>query len=1788
MRWCVWLIPLVAMPGSFDASAAPVAGDPAQALRVEWHTEDVWVLRYEAAAFPVTVLSVDSLPYLLFSGNDGIDRTGAPQLPSLPVTLGIPVGAMVEASIAEPRYESAMGQHVAPVPTYELNDDREAVASYIPNATVYSQNRLYPEREIIVGEPYTLRNQYLCTIRLFPLRFNTATGELRRLVSGTLTLRIRSRSGTLPDLTSPARPDMHFEPVYRSLLLNYEQAKQWRIPNADASPPDSSGDWFTTGKDYLRIPIGRDGWHTLSPADIAAAGLTLPDPAYAQMFFRGTEIPLLTGPDSSIGFFARRHYGDSTYFDFYSDTSAYWLTRGTDPGKRYMDVPSVGTGQTVKIRSSTETMHAEKNTDYYEGTGEAEITQNGGVPGEGWVWDYFYPNTVSSYEFFLDSLDEGAGSSGALRVRLFSTTLNYAAIDHHAKFWINDISVGDLMFEGRTEGLFTAGLPAGLLRSGANSLRIQSVPTPSTPNQFYLDWFEVDYRKILRAVDNVLVFRIPAGQGRVRFTVSGFTELPVTVLDLTTGRHLTNGIATGDSATGFSVTVDDTAAFGERTYCAFSRSGELAVPTVTRKQFTDIRLSADGADYVIITHRNFRPAAEQLASHRQVAHGVRTAVIDVQDIYDEFNYGTLSAVPIKSFLQYAMKNWPSPSPAYLLFMGDASWDLHRYLPTTTKQNFVPAYGVPAGDNWFVSFDSVNTFLPSMFVGRIPASDPVQAQRTVNKIIAYENVPPDDWLKKFLFITGGGESEQPSFKSLSDALINGFVVPPPVGGSPLRVFKSSPGVIDGENKQLLRDLVKSGLLFMNFLGHSGGAVWDVSIGDPNELENTNGWLPFVTSVSCNVGAFAEPSRSVLSEEFLMADNRGACGVWASSSLGYANLGTELVRHFLEAVAVDSLRELGLLTTLARLRLWQVSPGSSQRIAMVNLNPLLGDPLMTLALPLKPDLVVRPTDIGVRSVIPTPRDSVLVLEARIRNWGLVPSDSVEISLRDMYQGENIPLGGTVKLPPTAYHDSLTFPWDASYQIGKHTVRVTLNESGRIDEVSTLNNTASSDIYVFANTLAAVKPLKDMVVPPGRQTLTVTSPIGRDSAGFRYFFQIDTVETFDSPAFDSSGAIVPGIVSGEWSTASLNHDRVYFWRARTQEGDLVGNWVTSSFVVSSSRFGEPVARIMQKYRRQFATSSLVQAVATDSGVTIAPSTPVTIVARSLGYRADANQEYYSIIRVNQQTITGYWWAVGSSFMAIRLNDFSGEYLFRSFDVAGQAAQADSMTNFIRATPAGNYLAFSVVFDGRTNVSESLSVALESLGSTRIRSIQPGQSWAFIGRKGNPAEALEAVSGDSAVVVRQIPNYYRFGSGSMISAPISIPSTWHRLRWESSGASPTGVQFAVLGMRTNGMIDTLGVLPQHQNDVDLGFLNTLTADSTYADVRFSARLSSTDPLVTPLLREWSVGLSPSGDLAVSARSVGPPGTFSIRKGEPFDFPVTVSNIGYQAVDGARVTVSLYDRYNKARPIAFGTLDTIPAGGAQGVTFPLSTDDFPRHVTLEVSVSPEGAAKDLVAANNFAYYTFDVAGSMSASVEVFADGVRLMDGDFISSNPRLLVRLPRSDFVLQRRVELLINGKEGNNRVTRSANQHAAVGSEPGDLEFTPALSDGSHELQFRVIEASPYGGLDTLRTSYAVSVQHALQIIRPLNYPNPFRDDTYFTFILTGSQIPEELRITVYTVAGRRIRELIVPTGTFQLGFNKIHWDGRDDDGDEIANGYYFYKILVRGSGRTETAIEKLARIR
>jgi len=82
--------------------------------------------------------------------------------------------------------------------------------------------------------------------------------------------------------------------------------------------------------------------------------------------------------------------------------------------------------------------------------------------------------------------------------------------------------------------------------------------------------------------------------------------------------------------------------------------------------------------------------------------------------------------------------------------------------------------------------------------------------------------------------------------------------------------------------------------------------------------------------------------------------------------------------------------------------------------------------------------------------------------------------------------------------------------------------------------------------------------------------------------------------------------------------------------------------------------------------------------------------------------------------------------------------------------------------------------------------------------------------------------------------------------------------------------------------------------------------------------------------------------------------------------------------------------------------------------------------------------------------------------------------------------------------------------------------------------------------------------------------------NYPNPFNQSTMIGFTLAKSGF---VSLNIYDILGRKVKALV--SEDLSSGNNSVLWDGKNDSGNDVASGVYFYRIKVEdpasdGAGR------------
>ena len=325
---------------------------------------------------------------------------------------------------------------------------------------------------------------------------------------------------------------------------------------------------------------------------------------------------------------------------------------------------------------------------------------------------------------------------------------------------------------------------------------------------------------------------------------------------------------------------------GPRVLLAFT-SATMAAPASVRANHPSAwHTGGHAIDYVAITHASFAAATRSLTDLRQ-RQGLATALVDAEDVYDEFNFGEKTPDAIKDFLLYAHATWRR-APRFLLLVGDATIDPRDYAGFGDA-DFVPTKSVPmnsvaletASDEWFADFDENG--LPEMAVGRFPVRTPPQAVAVVAKTLAYDQEPAGPWAKQVTFVADRDDSTT-GFKAASARLETRL----PGGYSGHDLYRNLLGP-EAVRAQLF-SLVDQGQLLVNYMGHGSTQVWG---SDGDLLANgdiatswtaSGGRLPVVIAMNCLNGFFQGVyDEESLAEALIRAPAGGAVAVWASSSL-----------------------------------------------------------------------------------------------------------------------------------------------------------------------------------------------------------------------------------------------------------------------------------------------------------------------------------------------------------------------------------------------------------------------------------------------------------------------------------------------------------------------------------------------------------------------------------------------------------------------------------------------------------------------------------------------------------------------------------------------------------------------------------------------------------------------------------------------------------------------------------------------------------------------------------------
>ena len=317
-----------------------------------------------------------------------------------------------------------------------------------------------------------------------------------------------------------------------------------------------------------------------------------------------------------------------------------------------------------------------------------------------------------------------------------------------------------------------------------------------------------------------------------------------------------------------------------------------------------------------------------------------------------------------------------------------------------------------------------------------------------------------------------------------------------------------------------------------------------------------------------------------------------------------------------------------------------------------------------------------------------------------------------------------------------------------------------------------------------------------------------------------------------------------------------------------------------------------------------------------------------------------------------------------------------------------------------------------------------------------------------------------------------------------------------------------------------------------------------------------------------------------------------SLLQGYPVTFDFKARSIGELSADSLNLSFFL----NGMDSLIFKPVVSVPADSfSNTVEYTVDT----RRLLFENKITAYGEQKtrEYFYFNNLTDQKFFVARDSTRPIfDVKFDGQEIINNDIVSSSPTVIITLEdNSPLPLDTTYFTIVHNNKPLRFYQPEINwSYGGVGS-PFIITWTPTLPDERNllsppERNTLEVLAKDASGNFFDSTSYRVSfnVYTENNITDVYNYPNPFSSNTYFTFILQGEDKPSEIEIKIFTIAGRLIRDIQLNSSELITNFNKIYWDGKDEDGDEIGNGVYIYKVIATFPDQTKSITQKLAKVR
>lgn len=708
----------------------------------------------------------------------------------------------------------------------------------------------------------------------------------------------------------------------------------------------------------LRIGVTADGLYRVTPADLpAGVDPAHVDPRSFAMSSLGQPVAIRVVADGNdsfdpgeyLEFFGERFRG-TTQEEAYTAERVYWLDIGGVPGPRSAEVNAAPQGSPSPPADFAATVRAEQNLVYWALWSLSFDTQ------DTWFWQQLGTGATATFPYTTP--DPAPGYPAVLRVE----ELSRATYTHRTTVSIGSTLLADTTWTGNIRKVITAPVPAGLLTGPVTTLTI-GAPSPSETVMF--NYWEVDYRRLFRAFADQLDFKAETA-GPQEYSVDAFTSAAVAIWDITDlyqAQRLTDATVSGTGP--YTVRFRTTQPAGHRFWLQAESS--LGAPaSISVRADTGLRAPNDpnnagpGADTVIVIPDKrlldlSSPANMLAAWHR--AHGRRTLIADLQDIYDEFGQGIRHPKAVRAMMTFAAANWAKPAPTYLTLMGDGHYNMRGYNPAVygTAPELIPPY-LGFYDPWQGEVPSDGLYgdingddLPDVAVGRLNVRSLEEANVVVAKTLAYdESARGQPWQQRAVFVADRNDPAAGYFQTLTDEIVAGYL---PTDLAPQKIYlgvEPHPDATAARNG--LRSAINAGAFMVQYEGHGQSTVWAShepggiwTTADVPSLTNSS-QLPVVMTFNCLDGYFIHPDqpRQSMAETMLRYADGGSIAAISPTGMGLSGDQHRLRKILMNTAFNSGVQDLGRILQLSK-QAYKTAYGMNYLLYTIT---LFGDPALQI--------------------------------------------------------------------------------------------------------------------------------------------------------------------------------------------------------------------------------------------------------------------------------------------------------------------------------------------------------------------------------------------------------------------------------------------------------------------------------------------------------------------------------------------------------------------------------------------------------------------------------------------------------------------------------------------------------------------------------------------------------------------------------------------------------------------------------------------------------------------------